>query len=221
MSLPERLRVEVEWVDSQIIAGGWQEIGGILKTRKSVRCHSVGFILADDKDGIVLASSVNGENAYGTVVIPRGQIVKRRRLRGANGMKGRNDMGESRARRRIRKAVELFGFRLVSLEWEPITAGAEKSGPCGGWLGYIERQDGGMIDAHWTGSPGRVGVAGYNVEHVLDWIDEFVRPVDPCVCPRADPVARQRAQLQNHTADCRYYLTYRLPWFAARNGAPD
>jgi len=74
-------RVEVEWQDSQVIGGSWEPIPDLLARRKRVRCRSVGFVLADDRRGIVLASSVNGANAAGVTIIPRRQIVKRRRLR--------------------------------------------------------------------------------------------------------------------------------------------
>jgi hypothetical protein len=74
-------RVEVEWQDSQVIGGSWEPIIDLLARRKTVRCRSVGFVLADDKRGIVLASSVNGANAAGVTIIPFRQIVKRRRLR--------------------------------------------------------------------------------------------------------------------------------------------
>ena len=74
-------RVEVEWQDSQVIGGSWEPIADLLARReKSVRCHSIGFVLVDDKRGIVLASSVNGANATGVTIIPRCQLMKRRRL---------------------------------------------------------------------------------------------------------------------------------------------
>ena len=74
-------RVEVEWSDSQVIGGSWEPIPDLLKRRSHVRCHSVGYVLADDKQGVVLASSVNGRNATGVTIIPASQITKRRRLR--------------------------------------------------------------------------------------------------------------------------------------------
>ena len=113
-------------------------------------------------------------------------------------------MNETRARRRIRQAVELFGYRLVSLDWEPLGIVVEKSGQEGGWYG--------MIDPPYRHG---IDILGYNVEHVLDWIDEFVDPIDPCGCKWADPLARKRAQVQTHGPDCRYHLTYSLPWFAS------
>jgi hypothetical protein len=75
-------KLEVTWVDSQVQLGGWRDIRKWLKRRgKGVRCHSVGYVLADDSRGVVLAGSVNGSNALGMVTIPARQIVKRKRLR--------------------------------------------------------------------------------------------------------------------------------------------
>ncbi len=74
-------RTEVVWEDSQLVGGSWQPIDAILRLRKRVRCASVGYVLADDKHGIVLAASVNGGNATGITIIPARQIVRRRRLR--------------------------------------------------------------------------------------------------------------------------------------------
>jgi hypothetical protein len=70
----------VDWLDSQVIGGSWEPITNLLARRKSVRCHSVGFVLADDERGIVLASSVNGANATGVTIIPARQITARRKL---------------------------------------------------------------------------------------------------------------------------------------------
>jgi hypothetical protein len=74
-------RVEVEWTDSQVSLDGWVPVRSVLKRRKKVTCHSVGYVLVDDKAGIVLAGSVNGANATGVITIPASQIVKRWRLR--------------------------------------------------------------------------------------------------------------------------------------------
>lgn len=76
-------RLEVEWLDSYVELLGWTPIKRMVRNRRRLetRCVSVGFVLADDKRGVMLASSVHGCNATGVVVIPAGQIVKRRRLR--------------------------------------------------------------------------------------------------------------------------------------------
>lgn len=74
-------RVEVEWEDSTVLHEGWQPIGDILARRQAVKCMSVGFVLADDKQGVVLAASVHGNEAVGVTMIPRSAIKKRKRLR--------------------------------------------------------------------------------------------------------------------------------------------
>jgi hypothetical protein len=74
-------RVEVTWEDCSIASGGWRPIRKHIARRKRVICHTVGYILAHDKRGMVLASSVNGWRAFGVVHIPASQIVKCRRLR--------------------------------------------------------------------------------------------------------------------------------------------
>jgi hypothetical protein len=74
-------RLEVEWDDSTLLAASWEPIADVLKQRKVVRCVSVGFVIADDKKGVVLAGSVHQGRVAGVTVIPAGQIVKRRRLR--------------------------------------------------------------------------------------------------------------------------------------------
>lgn len=76
-------RVEVEWEDSYIELSGWTPIKRMVKNRKRLgtTCHSIGYVLADDATGIMLAGSVNGANATGVVCIPVSQIKKRRRLR--------------------------------------------------------------------------------------------------------------------------------------------
>lgn len=74
-------RVEVEWMDSTILPGGWRTIGDALSSRKAVECNSVGFVLADDKKGVVVASCVHGNEVAGVTIIPRGQVKKVRRLR--------------------------------------------------------------------------------------------------------------------------------------------
>ena len=74
-------RVEVEWEDCLLHTDGWQPVKSHLRARRRIRAYSVGFVLADDEKGIVLASSVQGKNAAGVVTIPARQIIRRRRLR--------------------------------------------------------------------------------------------------------------------------------------------
>jgi hypothetical protein len=76
-------RLEVEWLDSYVELSSWTPIKRMVKNRRHLKTHctSVGFVLADDKRGVMLAGSVHGANATSVIVIPAGQIVKRRRLR--------------------------------------------------------------------------------------------------------------------------------------------
>jgi hypothetical protein len=74
-------RMEVRWRDSKLDNGGWLPVKEHMRGRRGVPCYSVGFVLADDKIGVSLASSVHADKAAGVVHIPAGMIVKRRRLR--------------------------------------------------------------------------------------------------------------------------------------------
>lgn len=78
-------RMEVEWVDSTLThQDGWVPIATVLSRRKrrdAVRCLSVGFVLADDDAGIVLAATVHGNEVAGITHIPIGAITRRKRLR--------------------------------------------------------------------------------------------------------------------------------------------
>lgn len=74
-------RMEVLWEDSTAWQRGWEKVPDILDNRDAVRCLSVGFILADDQRGMVLAASVHGDEAAGIAMIPRSAIVSSKRLR--------------------------------------------------------------------------------------------------------------------------------------------
>ena len=74
-------RMEVRWRDSKLDNGGWLPVKEHMVKRRGVMCYSVGFVLADDKIGVALASSVYADNASGVVHIPAGMIVSRRRVR--------------------------------------------------------------------------------------------------------------------------------------------
>lgn len=73
-------RLEVDWDDSTYALPGWHPIDEVVGDRSLTRCVSVGFVLADDKHGIVLAGSVHGNEAAGVMRIPKGAIRHRRRL---------------------------------------------------------------------------------------------------------------------------------------------
>lgn len=78
----EHWRLEVAWDDSTVNNGRWVDIDDVLsaENRAVTRVRSVGFVLADDDIGIVLAASVHGHEASGVVHIPRGSVRERHRL---------------------------------------------------------------------------------------------------------------------------------------------
>jgi hypothetical protein len=74
--------LEVVWTDSQLSTGGWESHRETMRDRGRIYQRSVGYILADDKRGVMLAGSLSqGSNVHGVVTIPASQIVKRRRIR--------------------------------------------------------------------------------------------------------------------------------------------
>jgi hypothetical protein len=77
-------RMEVEWLDSYVELASWTPIRRLLRNRRKLapRCLSVGFVLADDRRGVMLAGSVHGAEASQVHLIPAGQILARRRLHG-------------------------------------------------------------------------------------------------------------------------------------------
>ena len=48
--------VEIIWDDCLLFTGGWEAHGDVMRQRRRVRQRSVGYILADDKRGIMLTS---------------------------------------------------------------------------------------------------------------------------------------------------------------------
>ena len=74
--------VEVVWDDCLLLTGGWESHENAMAVRKRIRQRLVGYVLADDKAGIMLTAALSqGGNVFGTHVIPRAQIVRRRTLR--------------------------------------------------------------------------------------------------------------------------------------------
>lgn len=84
MKVPKRFKkplplLEIIWSDSQISTGGWESHSDTMRERGRVFQRSVGYILADDKRGVMLAGSLSqGSNVHGVVTIPKSQIVRRR-----------------------------------------------------------------------------------------------------------------------------------------------
>lgn len=74
--------VEIVWDDCLLFTGGWEAHSDVMRQRRRIRQRSVGYVLADDKKGIMLAAALSqGGNVFGAHVIPAAQIVKRRKLR--------------------------------------------------------------------------------------------------------------------------------------------
>ena len=85
--VPKRFRapvpvLEVVWLDCQLQTGGWESHRATMRGRGRIFQRSVGYVLADDKKGVMLANSLSqGGNVYGVATIPAAQIVSRRRVR--------------------------------------------------------------------------------------------------------------------------------------------
>lgn len=79
------LWADVEWEDSRLSRQGWIPASEVLARRhRRVRMRSAGYVLADDKTGVVLVSSIGprgSERVAGAVIIPRSAVRKVRRLR--------------------------------------------------------------------------------------------------------------------------------------------
>jgi hypothetical protein len=76
-------RLEVVWEDSRVFLGWHPASYYRAKKRRAPQMIAVGIVIADDKRGVILATSVNSVTgaAIGVVSIPRSQIVSQRRLR--------------------------------------------------------------------------------------------------------------------------------------------
>lgn len=122
-------------------------------------------------------------------------------------------MSETRARRRIRKAVENRGFKVLSMEWEPWYNAGEMSGLAGGWSVETDRP--------WEPNCNYGSEAyGLSVEEVLACIDYFFTPNEPCSCysgerPDRMPMNLLKGEAEGvlHKAECRWHIEYHLPWW--------
>lgn len=129
-------------------------------------------------------------------------------------------MAETRTRRRIREAVESRGYELVELEWEPWGMAMEMSGIPGGWYGRLERPY--VQHAH----PGDE-IMGLSVDETIAWVDQFVKPPEPCDCDRPqfyspmNPLKDQRHLRGMHDEGCRWALDYRLRRWTDEHGKAE
>lgn len=74
--------VEVIWADCMLFTGGWEAHADVMRQVVDVTQRSVGYVLREDKNGIVLAAALSqGGNVFGAHVIPAAQIITKRRIR--------------------------------------------------------------------------------------------------------------------------------------------
>jgi hypothetical protein len=70
---------------------------------------------------------------------------------------------ETRARRKIREAIEAKGWTVTLMNWEPIRPGGEKEGPEGGWYCEVRAPSGGE---DW--------VMGLNWRDAVEWANKWL-----------------------------------------------
>ncbi len=119
---------------------------------------------------------------------------------------------ETRARRRIRLAVESRGFTLASLDYEPAYDCGEKMGIGGGWVGTT-------IEKIWPNSFPGDEFGGLSVEECLADIDWQIKPTEACECARPTGfspfggVKGWPSRVGCHDEECRWFIRYHLPWW--------
>lgn len=73
--------IEVVWDDCLLVTSGWEPLDSVMAMRGRIRQRSVGYALADDERGVVLAAALSqGGNVFGGHIIPASQIISRRPL---------------------------------------------------------------------------------------------------------------------------------------------
>ncbi len=76
--------VLVQWLDAKIPQPGWEDLA-TLAPLEPLRCASVGFVLAEDDQTIVLAQTVGEVEVQGRLAIPAGAVTKIFRLKAGRG----------------------------------------------------------------------------------------------------------------------------------------
>ena len=76
MKQHQKKLVIIEWLDSSTFGGIWNDISEIVDQTHSLLCRSVGWVLLDNKDFIVLVSHLTGKQASGDMTIPKKAILK-------------------------------------------------------------------------------------------------------------------------------------------------
>lgn len=127
-------------------------------------------------------------------------------------------MSESRARRRIRLAIQSRGFTLESLDYETAYDAGEKMGYGGGWFGST-------IEQIWPNTMPGNEFGGLNVEDCLADIDWSLTPPEPCDCDRPhgfNPrggIKGWPVRVGMHDSDCKWHIRYTLPEWRREHGA--
>ncbi|AYQ99727.1 hypothetical protein PBI_MANDA_41 [Mycobacterium phage Manda] len=122
-------------------------------------------------------------------------------------------IGETRARRRIRQAVESRGYRVESIDYEPWYNAGEMMGIAGGWWIELDRP---YVEHTFPGND----LQGLSVEEVIAQVDYWLKPAGPCGCDRNhDPLTACRLINDpckpTHDPGCPHHLKYHLPWWPA------
>lgn len=120
-------------------------------------------------------------------------------------------MSETRARRRIRQAVESRGYAVRELTWEPIYNAGEMMGLAGGWMLILDRP---FLERTYPGDD----LGALSVDELLAGIDYWLRPTEPCECDRTHSATmaamlKGDPQKPTHAADCTHHIRYRLRWW--------
>jgi len=67
----------VKWVDA-LSSVGWEEIDPVVKQFGAVECESIGYLLHEDDEQIILAATVSEKESNSRIAIPKGWIKSRR-----------------------------------------------------------------------------------------------------------------------------------------------
>lgn len=73
--------VLIEWVDITKHNTGWIPAEAVVDNMRFMRCKSVGFIVAETEEAVVISQTVTDEQITDPLVIPRRVIKKIRKLR--------------------------------------------------------------------------------------------------------------------------------------------
>jgi hypothetical protein len=69
----KRKIIHLEWLDS-VSSGGWQ----MLDEKTDMKVESIGFLMGETKDRVIITTSVYGKTGESPMAIPKCAITKRR-----------------------------------------------------------------------------------------------------------------------------------------------